>query len=87
MFKTNDTNINAEPDEQAYSNFGLIAALVTCGFDVRRTSKDGARIVFIFTDSKALEDTVNDYWSGKLLVSARQYSEATKTLKSRIYGG
>lgn len=83
---SNNADLNVQPTEQAYSDFGLISALVACSFDIRRTEKEGTRVFFYFNDSNDLQDTVNDYWAGKLMVSARQYFDATKMLKSRIYG-
>ena len=67
------------------SDFGLVAALLTSHFNILRTERDGRRMIFIFRASPELQQAVTAYWSGSLCVSALQYFETTKGLKSRIY--
>lgn len=76
-----NTNIN----EIRLSDFGLVAALLTSHFSILRTERDGRRMFFIFVNSPRLELAISEYWSGSLMVSALQYFETTKGLKSRIY--
>jgi hypothetical protein len=75
-----------QPEEVRISEFGLVAALVTSGFGIRRTERDGRRVLFIFENTKALEETTSGYWAGNLKVYARQYFDNTKMLKGMIYG-
>lgn len=72
--------------EQALSDFGLVAALLSSGFKIRRTSKTSRRVFFIFEQTEKLESAIDQYMLGDLQVGARQYFEATKQLKSLIYG-
>lgn len=67
-------------------DLGCSAALVTKGFELTSLVRDNPkRVQFIFLRSKNIEKCVNDYFSGKLLVSARSLFDNTKMLKSRIY--
>lgn len=77
---------NTQPAEERISDFGLVAALVTSGYGIRRTEQEGSRVFFIFEDKPELGRTVEEYWAGSLMVSARQYFDSTKMLKSRIHG-
>lgn len=80
-------NISSIHVEERISDFGLVAALVTSGFNIRRTEQEGSRVFFIFDDKPELSRTIDEYWAGALMVSARQYFDSTKMLKSRIHGG
>ena len=71
--------------ERELSDFGLVSALVSLGFEIRRTDKKGSRMFFIFCQTKELESAINQYLLGDLQVGARQYFEATKRLKNLIY--
>jgi hypothetical protein len=82
-----NTLINTPSQEAHISDFGLVAALVTTGFGIRRTERDGRRVFFVFENSTDLQDTTDAYWSGTLKVYARQLIDNTKMLKSLIYAG
>jgi hypothetical protein len=81
-----ETTSSIQPGEVRVSEFGLVAALVTSGFGIRRTERDGRRVLFIFENTDTLAETTNDYWAGNLKVYARQYFDNTKMLKGMIYG-
>lgn len=72
-------------DEHKTADFGTAAAIMTCGFSIRRTDKDGRRVFFVFDNSDDLQKVVDDYRSCDLLVSARRYFENTKMLKDILY--
>jgi len=68
------------------SDLGCSAALVACGYALLDLDRSNPRrIVFIFKGSIELSQTEQDFWGGSLLVPARQYFDAIKLLKSRIY--
>jgi hypothetical protein len=68
-------------------DLSLAATLVSCGFEVRETTRDtSGRVHFVFTQSDELDRAVNSYWSDTLNVKARKFSDNIKMLKSRIYG-
>ena len=85
MNKVNNSSIQSE--EVRVSEFGLVAALVTSGYGIRRTEQQGRLVFFIFENTSALQSNMSEYWAGMLKVYARQYSDNTKMLKSMIYSG
>jgi hypothetical protein len=67
-------------------DLGLAAALVGCGIPLSGTTKnEEGRSYFLFEPSDELDKAINDYWTDKLTVKARKYSDDIKMLKSRIY--
>jgi hypothetical protein len=68
-------------------DLGLAAALVSCHFEVIDTERDTiCRAYFMFNNSTELQQAVSAYRADTLQVNARSYSDATKMLKSIIYG-
>jgi hypothetical protein len=68
------------------SDIGLCAALVASGFELTLLDRSNQRVNFCFANSSELEQSVYDYWSKSLLVSAVGYFEALKSVKARLYG-
>ena len=67
-------------------DLGLAAALVSCGHDIRGTSRDiNGRFYFIFHDGSDLGRDTRAYWADTLQVKARKFFDNTKMLKARIY--
>ncbi len=67
-------------------DLGCSAALLTAGFELLSLNKDNPhKSLFVFARSNELDKAVEDYWSSKLKVKARQYFENIKMLKNRIY--
>jgi len=67
-------------------DLGLSSALVTEGFQLASLVRDNPKKVqFIFLRTKNIEKCVDDYFAGRLLVSARSLFDNTKMLKNRIY--
>ncbi|PIS14559.1 hypothetical protein COT64_02010 [Candidatus Shapirobacteria bacterium CG09_land_8_20_14_0_10_39_12] len=80
------TNLLNKDQHWATYDLGCSAALVTEGFELVSLERDNPKKVkFIFLQSKNLEKCVNDYFAGRLLVSARSLFDNTKMLKNRIY--
>lgn len=79
----NDTTNYSTPD------MGLAAALMTAGFKIEGLEKIGdKKFEFIFGVSREdadIKDAIASYWNKNLLVSAYDYFNNTKMLKSRIY--
>ena len=68
-------------------DLGLVAALVTCGFEIVFTHRDDkGRVHFVFEETIDLDRTVEDYYADNLQVKARKFFDNTKMLKARIYG-
>ncbi len=75
-----------EPLTVSMRDLGVVAALVTCGFEVEGTSRDvNGRIHFIFQETAALSETVNGYYADTLVIKARKFFDNTKMIKGRIY--
>jgi len=79
----NDTTNYSTPD------MGLAAALMTAGFEIQELQKiDAKKFEFIFKaqkDDSHIKGAISSYWDKNLLVSAYDYFNNTKMLKSRIY--
>lgn len=67
-------------------DLGLAAALVSCGHEMRGTSRDiNGRFYFIFHDNSEVGRDTDAYWGDTLNVKARKFFDNTKMLKGRIY--
>lgn len=66
------------------TDLGVAAALKVAGMDlIQIDPAQNQRAVFLFPESREIESLVNDYWSGKLLVSALRFQQEMRLLKSR----
>lgn len=43
--------------------------------------------IFVFDKNKEIDDIINRYWNGSLLVNPVEFFQQLKVLKSRIYAG
>lgn len=69
------------------SELSLCSALIVLGFTLHSLEKDTPqRTIFIFKKSKELNLAINDFWQRKIRLDPLAYFEATRYLKSRIYG-
>jgi len=71
-----------------FSSFdlGVSATLISVGFKLVSLDKTNPRkVLFIFEKKVGIDEKVNDYFSGKLKVSARTLLDNIKMLKNRIY--
>lgn len=71
------------------SELSLAATLICFGYSLDSLNKTNpSKVIFIFKRDKNLDQIVQDFWGRKkVLVDPLSYSEATRYLKSRIYGG
>lgn len=75
-----------EPLTVSIRDLGVVAALVTCGFEIEEINKDAnGRAYFIFQETATLDETVNGYYADTLVIKARKFFDNTKMLKGRIY--
>lgn len=67
----------------------LSAALVTWGFPLDSIDKtsSSAKATFIFLRSKELDGAIQAFWNNTATVFPKQYFNALKEVKSRLYGG
>lgn len=67
-------------------DLGIVAALVTCGFEIVFTHRDATgRVQFVFEETIALDQAIEKYYADSLQVSARKLVDNIKMLKTRIY--
>ena len=68
------------------ADLALAAALCVSRFGVDSVEKvDQQRLVFIFERNERLNDAVDQYWRGEMLVEPQTYFNQLKVLKARIY--
>lgn len=78
--------MNKEPHMISIRDLGVVAALVTCGFEVVESYRDpNGRTYFVFREATALDEAVSNYYADTLNVKARRFFDNTKMLKGRIY--
>lgn len=67
-------------------DLGAAASLISKGFELISLDKNNPRKVqFVFEREIGVEETMNEYWAGKLEVKARTFFDNIKMLKNRIY--
>lgn len=68
------------------SDLALVTSLVSLGqFPKKADYTNRHRVVFFFVDSPKLQETINDFWLGKLTVEPSKYFATLKNIKARIY--
>lgn len=68
-------------------DLGVVAALVTCGFEIVFTNRGiNDRMYFVFEETVALNEAMSSYYADNLQIKARKFFDNTKMLKSQIYG-
>lgn len=61
------------------------AALLAKGAKFLRLRRDTDFFRFVFLDKSLCEEISGSYWSGDLQVDAKEYANALKTLKDRLF--
>jgi len=71
------------------TDFSLISFLTAAGFPIEKTEKDSSsrRVLFFFKQTAELDDLVQAFWRRETTVEPQAYFQATRLIKSRIYGG
>jgi len=68
------------------SDLALATAISVLGVAIEAMQQtDSERMNFIFAKSEKLQDIVNKFWRGELLVEPQSYFNQLKVLKTRIY--
>lgn len=68
------------------SDLALATAISVLGVAIEAMQQtDSERMNFIFAKSEKLQDIVNKFWRGELLVEPQAYFNQLKVLKTRIY--
>ncbi len=85
--KISTTNSIVQPQYRT-SDLGCVVALAVSGIPFTSLDRSNpSRVIFVFEDNQRLSKVVDQYWTGKLLVDAKSYSEQLKGVKARIYNG
>lgn len=80
-----DIKLKQSNTEHFVKDFGLASALITQDIKLLRLEKDPSGFYwFVFPAGKSNE-LANSYWSDELLVPARKYSIASKSLKNQLF--
>ncbi len=68
------------------SDLALATAISVLGIAIEAMQQsDGERMNFIFAKSEKLQDIVNRFWRGELLIEPQSYFNQLKVFKTRIY--
>lgn len=71
-------------DEYLTKDLGEASAILASGVKVLRIQRELNVCFFVF--DKSLATPVSEkYWSGELLIDAKSYNEAERSLKTRIF--
>lgn len=86
MIKKLKENLNSKINNFSTFDLGCSATLISVGFELMSLDKSNPRkVLFVFKNQVGIDEIVNDYFSGKLQVSARALFDNIKMLKNRIY--
>lgn len=66
-------------------DYWLAGALIASGKKLLRLDWQLGRAFFVFLDLDQCEQEAQAYWAGNLCVSAKDFTDALRTLKSRLY--
>jgi len=68
-----------------FEDLNLVSCLVLLGFNILSIdSKKYPQVSFVFGKTKKLEETVENFFNGSLLVEPKKYWAKIRELKSRI---
>lgn len=67
------------------SDLSLSSALLCKGFTLESVKKLQPKSQFLFYKSEKLDETIKDFWAGKLAVEPKSYFNCLKEIKSRLY--
>ncbi|HRZ29475.1 MAG TPA: DUF5659 domain-containing protein [Candidatus Paceibacterota bacterium] len=68
------------------TDLGLVASLLSIGFELTSIDKEHpSKALFIIKKEYDIEDTIDEYFSGQLMVPARVLFDKIELLKSMIH--
>lgn len=76
---------NKMPQEYKTKDLGESAALICKSARLLRLERQFDFFWFVFSDKKFCQKITDDYWYGELLVNAKSYQNALRTLKDRLF--
>ena len=87
MRNNNDFEYLDVEDQVSYFDMNLSGSLVVLGFPIiafDRNQKEFPKVGMVFKKTKELEQAVQDYWNGTLLLEPKAFWNAIREIKSRI---
>lgn len=76
---------NTMNDTYQCKDLMLAAALLTCDVPLLGLESQGRYFTFVFDSPEKCRQIEQQWWAGKLMVSATKYAEAIKRLKNLVY--
>lgn len=76
---TSDTAVFATKD------YWLSGALLAAGKQILRLDWRAGRAFFCFSEAERCREASSAYWNGTLMVSAKSFADALRTLKDRLH--
>lgn len=68
------------------SDFDLSVTLICKGYNLEIIDTEpNGKLIFIFKNTVGISETIDGYWSNKIIVSPLEFANARKNLKSRIF--
>lgn len=78
-------NMNKENKPYKTSDLGLTTAL-SLNFPIKSLDKSNPRkVFFIFDHTNELDNFINKYWEGRIIIEPQTFINQIKSIKSRIY--
>lgn len=74
-----------ETDTYKSADLQICAYFLLKELPIVKCSRNGRRVYFHFQDPERCKELVEEYFSGQALVSARDYSQATKQIKDMCF--
>lgn len=76
---------NKSEDEYRVKDLGEAAALLCKSAKLLRLEQEEGFSWFIFQSKDICQIISNNYWFGELLINAKSYQDALRTLKDRLF--
>ena len=75
-----------KPDDRGYTNADLINWLVCTELEITRThlNKNTGIVTFFFRNTPKLSEAVEQFYSGNVLVNARKFTDAQRSVRRLI---
>ena len=81
-------HVSANDQSEVFTTYDLncSAALICADFELLSVDKGNPRkALFTFKRAKGMDEVIDLYWSDRLEVKARAYTDTLKALKNRLY--
>ncbi len=67
------------------SDLPLAVTLLTLGFNsIRLDTTDSSRVIFVFSQDEKLQEAIDEFWAGKLLIEPKTFWNVQREIKARI---